>query len=43
LAIVSRLARRYDGSFTLANRDGGGLRALLTLPDARASAVQEAA
>lgn len=36
LAIVSRLARRYDGSFTLANREDGGLRATLTLPDARA-------
>jgi two-component system osmolarity sensor histidine kinase EnvZ len=42
LAIVSRLARRYDGSFNLANRNGGGLRAALTLPDARTSTSQEA-
>ncbi|MGB7182490.1 MAG: ATP-binding protein [Burkholderiaceae bacterium] len=43
LAIVSRLARRYDGSFKLSNRAGGGLTASLTLPDARALAKPEAA
>lgn len=38
LAIVDRMARRYDGSFTLANAPGGGLVATLFLPDAVALA-----
>lgn len=32
LAIVDRIARLHGGSFSIANRDGGGLVASLTLP-----------
>jgi signal transduction histidine kinase len=32
LAIVDEVARGHGGSLTLANRSGGGLRAVLSLP-----------
>ncbi len=35
LAIVDRFARRYDGHFDLQNLQPNGLRATLTLPDAK--------
>jgi len=35
LAIVDRLARRYGGRLELRNRPGGGLAAILQLPDQR--------
>jgi len=38
LAIAQQLTLAMDGTLTIQNREGGGLRAMLTLRGARASA-----